>query len=223
MKHILLLSILLAPSGIHAMKNTLTDKRSIIDAMEFVLNNKEIITYKLAPLLDRQDRAKLRIINKNYAAFIKPQHIINQQYKLACLNKDTEAINEWRRKGALNPDEEIYKLFLDNKRKIIRKIIPYNYHDISNIFFYGIQQDNVIFMQWLLDTTKPCFNSYLAKGSLERSKQLNRHEITQLFESYIKDQSEKDWNRTMNNVTSSSDPIEYIQYDNAREQNCIIS
>jgi hypothetical protein len=209
MKHILLLSILLAPSAIHAM--------------EAVLTHKEIVTYKLATLLDRQDRMSLKLTHSALYAIIVPQHIINEHYQSACLKNNTKAIHELRRQGALNPDEEVYKLFLDNKQKIAIEIISHSHHGISAVFSYGVKKNNINFMQWLLDTKKPRFDSYLLEGSLTRSKQLKHREITQLFESYIENQREKDWDRTMNTVISSPDPIEYIQYDNAGEQNCIIS
>lgn len=62
MHHKLLLGLLLFPiSATHAMK--------------LVFENSEIITYNIAPQLDRDDRTALKLTNKKLCKIIIPQHI----------------------------------------------------------------------------------------------------------------------------------------------------
>lgn len=175
MHHKLLLGLLIFPiSATHAMK--------------LVLENNEIITYNIAPRLDRDDRTAFKLINKKLYTMIIPQHILNERYNSACNKNDAVLMDDLRRQGALKLAEEAYKLFL-NKKPELSKTLPRNQVDVSDLFLYGIEQNNINFMHWLLSTRKPYFGSLLLDRSLAHSKKLNYDEITQLLNDYVKIQA----------------------------------
>lgn len=170
----LLLCLLLLPiSAAYAMENLST----------------KIITYNIATRFDRDDRTASRLINKKFSQSIVPQHILNEQYEAACKINDIPSMIELRRKGALHQEEETYILFLHKKPNLIIKIIPYNQHDIANILLYGIEQDNVDFIQWILGTYPPTSDSSLWKkwthtSCNETLNPLNQLKITLLLSAY---------------------------------------
>lgn len=89
----------------------------------------------------------------------------------------------------LNLDEKIYTLFLENKQTEAQKILPRNEQKIASLFMYGTNQNNVNFMQWLLNTKKPLFDSLTIQESLRISQNNHqRTEIAQLLENYIEDE-----------------------------------
>lgn len=125
-----------------------------------------------------------------------PSTYINEQYNSACNKNDAVLINDLRRQGALKLAEEAYKLFLNNKPKLSTKL-PRNQVDVSDLFLYGIEQNNINFMRWLLNTRKPYFQSPLIDRSLANSKQLNHNEITQLLNDYVKIKAMQYWDDEM--------------------------
>lgn len=154
-------------------------------AMELVLKNKEIITYGLAPFLDRQDRATLRIINKNFAYYVQPQLHINEQYKIACTKNNIAMMDELRKKGALLLYEEAYQLFLNNKKDLILKIVPYNENNVSAIFLYSVQRANPCFMKWLLRIVKPKVTAAFFQNTLNTAHALWQNSVKKNVEIFI--------------------------------------
>lgn len=145
--------------------------------------SKDIIIYNLAPNLDRDDRTALKLITKPFYEFITPQHILNEEYKAACIQKDTVEAIKLRSKGALTIKEEIYRLSFKDKQKLIKKIILSDQDNMSDILLYGVEQNDAPFMKWLIDTKKPHYASQLFQDILEYSQQLSNDTYFEL-ESY---------------------------------------
>jgi hypothetical protein len=177
---LLFCSLLLSTTTIHSMHQ---------------LSLQTAFVYNIAPRLDRDDRTALKLTNNFLCYIIIPQHILNEQYRFACATKHTEQINELRKKGALTPEEETYKLFLSHKKNLIISIVLRRGKPeiIRDIFFYGIKQNNVQFMQWLLNVKKPHYESQLISDSFKYADSLHHTEIAQLFKNYRHEGTRKYW------------------------------
>lgn len=195
MKHTSLLCLLLLSTiTIHSMEKLSDDK----------------IIYNIAPRLDRDDRTALKLTNNYFCKIIVPQHVLNEQYQLTCLTENKEQIEELRKKGALKIEEEAYQLFCHNKPQLIIKIAHKNQNAVRALFLYGIQQNNLQFMQWLLHTKKPHHLSRLLDYAQEEAKSLNRHDITRLLENYTNTQKINFWNEKIKNAKPIKEPFEII-------------
>jgi hypothetical protein len=128
-----------------------------------------------------------------------------------------------------NLDEQIYRLFLENKQTEARQILPRNQEKITSLFIYGINRDNANFMQWLLTTKKPLFDSLPIQESLRISQQNNHNEITYLLKNYIQNEREALSRELEKYIDTEIAKINNHQYyldkttDETPECKCIIS
>jgi hypothetical protein len=212
--------LLLPTTTAHPMEKILRTTQRI--ALE------RVTIYNIAPRLDRDDRTALKLTNNFFCNIIIPQHILNEQYQLACATKNIEQSNELRRKGALMLEEEVYKLFLSHKKNLVIHIIPRRGKSniMRTIFFYGIQQNNLSFIQWLLDTEKPHYESLLIDKYFKYANSCNHTEIAQLFKNYRHDGTRKYWDEMMKNAEPIPEPLVIMNNILGTEnldKSCIIS
>jgi hypothetical protein len=206
----LFLLALLSTTTIHSMEKE-SPELVILDKYRF----KTAIIYGIAPCLDRDDRTALKLTNNYFCNILTPQHILNEQYQLACATNNVEQMNELRRRGALTIQEEVYNLFLNNKPKLIIHIVPKHKPEIIRaIFFYGVEQDNDEFMQWLLDTKKPHHDSPLLEDACEYAEFREHYKTALVLGEYICDQKEKRINELKNDTEEISKLIDEVHIQN---------
>jgi hypothetical protein len=94
-------------------------------------------------------------------------------------------------------NKKIYALFLGKKQEEAQKLLPKNNakKEIEQLLQYGVKQNNIEFMTWLIYKKKPHFEFVMSP--LAYSRTIERPEITRLLINYIhneKDKLEKELN-----------------------------
>lgn len=171
----LLLSLLLLPTA-------------AIYAMEPLDN--EIIVYNINPCLNRVEKNALRATSKKLYKLLVYQSLLNENYAHTCAINNQNEMAQWRKKGALHLHEEIYNLFIDDKKYLGTKI--WNSHKsglgafcLQSAFSHGIIANNKAFISFLLAEAKPLYDSEILITSIAHSKQLGHTDITTTLEWYI--------------------------------------
>jgi hypothetical protein len=192
--------LLISATAIHSM-----DKKDLIASA---------IIYNLAPRLDRDDRTALKLTDNFFCKIITPQHILNEQYQLACATDNTAQMDDLRNKGALTIQEEAYKLFLNNKKKLIIQIVPKHQPKvIRTLFFYGIEQNNGEFVQWFLNTKKPYYASPLIDDAYKHATSLNYHTISRLIKEYEFNGEREHINKLKEEIIAMPEEIDELKTD----------
>ena len=93
--------------------------------------------------------------------------------------------------GSSDLDEKVYTFFTNNQQVEAKKILPRDEAKIASLFVYGVKKNNVSFMQWLLTTEKPLFDSLPLQEALKLSRSYDREKIKQLLENYHQTEHDK--------------------------------
>ena len=150
--------------------------------MELITN--DLIADNINPYLNRLEKNALRATNKKFYKSIIYQSILNENYELDCARNITSEMIYWRRKGALRVHEEVYNLFTDNKTHLAQKLCLYDNRALGafclkSAFVQGVTLNNKLFIQFLLQTKKPSYNSNVLTKSIVYSEQLGHNTITE--------------------------------------------
>lgn len=175
---------------------------SIINTMERGLNNPmqtaldDLIVYNITTRLDRIDRNDFKRTSKKYSLLILSQAQLNENYTQACKDKNGPAKIEWRKKGALEPYEEIHNLVIDKRpgRNILAQALWRCYPQpmmTRDSLSYGIEHNKLPFISWILKMSKPQYDSGEIHLSLVLSKRLKRRTIIICLENYIEQAKSK--------------------------------
>jgi hypothetical protein len=177
-----------------------------------ILTN-DLILYHIGPHLNRLDRNNFRLTNKRHSELILCQALLNANYQHACENNNTPEIIKWRNQGALKPYEEICALALhkQSNRKLLAKKL-WAHHPKTSITIdglaYAITQNNLPFVQWILNTSNPAYWSHAVDSAINLSAKLNCRAITTYLKYYIDQEKYEE-------KQNESDIDEYLFYSQA--------
>jgi|GEM_PF-6597290 len=151
--------------------------------------SKEIITYNVGPNLNRSEKNSFRTTNKKHAQAILPQHILNEYYERTCKTANTDAMLEWRRKGALHLHEEIYNAFINEENDLTQQLLQYYANkqekfSIKSAFFHGIHHNKQTFIVFLLQQTKTTYPNNFIHELISYALTLNNSTISKTLTWY---------------------------------------
>lgn len=118
-------------------------------------------------------------------------------------------------------DEKIYTFFTNNKEIEAKKILPRDERMIVSLFLYSVKKNNIPFMQWLLTTKKPLFDSLPLQEALKLSRSYDREKIKQLLESYYQTEQDKLQQELAIYVQNEIAKIEKLTTPKTDSNNCI--
>ncbi len=174
---------------------------SMIHAMETASSNPmqtlsdDLIVYNIGRRLDRIERNIFRLTDKKYSQIILTQKQLNDHYIEACKINNTHLMLEWRKQGALDRLEEICNLAIDKRRNrnILAEKLCFNCPKpmtTMTVLLYGIRQNNLPFVSWVLKAANPKHYSQEIRESLDLSQKLNHDTINVYLQNYV---SEKEY------------------------------
>lgn len=164
----------------------------------------DLIVYHIGPHLDRLDRNNFRLTNVKHFQLILPQALLNANYAQACEDNNTPKIIEWRKQGALKLYEEVCALAFHNQlnKRLLAEKLCSHYPKTSIIIdglAYAITQNNLSFVQWILNTSRPPYRSRELRSLINFSVRINRCAITTYLNHYIdREKYEEERNESYN-------------------------
>lgn len=150
----------------------------------------DIIIYHIGPQLNRLTKNSYKCINKNFSELIISQATINENYTIAKKTNNHAMMLEWRKKGALYIHEEVYNIFIENK-KLSAKMLWFQHTNtpepfcIESALAHGIRMNNKPFITFLLEEAKPSHDSNIITVTIALSKRLEHNEIIATLEQYV--------------------------------------
>ncbi len=155
----------------------------------YAMNNisNEIIIYHIGSRLDRSTKNIFKWTNKKHSQLILTQSFLNKEYELACQTNNVDLMIELRKKGALYMHEEMYNLFTDNKKSLVKQLWFNHTHGletfcIESAFTQGITLNNKLFITFLLKKIRPSCN--LITSFINLSEQRGHISITETLNCY---------------------------------------
>lgn len=152
----------------------------------------DILIYNIGAHLHRFIKNNFKNTNKRHHQTIMSQETLNENYAKASAQNNVELMIEWRKRGALHYHKEIYTLYLQDETNLkdLTKSLYLNQIRlkplcINNIFTYGITRNNKDFIEWLLNTQNPAYNSDLIKNALTLANDLKYQNIIDQLNWYI--------------------------------------
>ena len=105
-------------------------------------------------------------------------------------------------------NKKIYALFITNQETEALIALPRNDENATtSLFVHGVTTNNSLFMQWLLDTKKPLFDSPYMQSALKTAENYTHDKIYLLLDGYIR---EKKFKLTQELDTYAKTQREYI-------------
>ncbi len=88
-------------------------------------------------------------------------------------------------------NKTIYELFLDNNITEAKKILPRKEEEITSLLVYSCHTNNSNFLEWILHTKKPLFDSSCVQNVLEYAKFYSHNASTPIFNKYVEQEKKK--------------------------------
>lgn len=88
-------------------------------------------------------------------------------------------------------NKTIYELFLDNNITEAKKRLPRKEEEITSLLVYGCHTNSSTFLEWILHTKKPLFDSSCVQNVLEYTIVYRHNASTPIFNKYIEQEEKK--------------------------------